>query len=77
MEKTRITFKEFKNSMLQGGYILKGARTGKTLFQSWIHRDTSKYDDSEVVSVWADFKLVKSTFGDYVRPVMGIYLSGL
>lgn len=77
MDKTRITFKEFKTNMLQGVYFLKGARTGKILFQSWNHKSTSKYDDSEVVSVWSDVRVVKSPFGDYVCPVMGIYLSGL
>lgn len=77
MEKTRITFKEFKANILKGGYILKGGRTGNILFQSWRHRDTSKYDDSEVVAVWADVRVVESPFGDYVRPITGIYLSGL
>lgn len=74
-----MTLKEFRENYLVGCFLLKSARTGKILFRSWINKNVTKYDDYKVVTVWSEIRIVEleSTFGNYARPIMGIYLSGL
>lgn len=71
-----MTLAEFKQCEIQGAYVLRGARTGKIIFQSWRNKPTNKYDNQLVASVYSDVRRSDEPFGCWLRPFITIYISG-
>ena len=63
-------------------YKLIGAKTGKTLYKSWVNKNLDKFKDLEVTepsiaaSIQAQSGIIKGE-PEYIRPVILIYVNGL
>lgn len=72
-----IKFGDIKKLMFySSNYCLKGARTGRVLFQSWRHKKTDEYDDKLVSLIQSDIRCLNPNYGSY-QCVISIHLSGL
>ena len=63
-------------------YKLIGAKTGKTLYKSWVNKNLDKFKDLEVADtpIEASFQIQRGVgMGEpeYIRPIILIYVSGL
>ena len=63
-------------------YKLIGAKTGKTLYKSWVNKNLDKFKDLDVAepSIEASFQIQCGVIigePEYVRPIILIYVSGL
>lgn len=63
-------------------YKLIGAKTGKTLYKSWVNKNLDKFKDLEVINIpiQASFQIQRGVIigePEYVRPIILIYVSGL
>jgi hypothetical protein len=65
------------NTLLEGRLIALDAYDGKILFDTRNNGKDyiSRFLDGEIIKIWSDVKLMKSTFGDYVVPVTKVYIS--
>ena len=74
----RTRLKDIKKLIINNThYYLKGAKTGKVLFRSWVNKKTDKFDNDLICSIWGDTRKVDCPYGGYVTPIFGIFLSGL
>ena len=63
-------------------YKLIGAKTGKTLYKSWVNKNFDKFKDLEVsyVPMEASLQIQHGVFTgqpEYIRPIILISVSGL
>ena len=63
-------------------YKLIGAKTGKTLYKSWVNKNLDKFKDLDVavipldVSIHIQHRVIMGE-PEYIRPIILIYVSGL
>lgn len=63
-------------------YKLIGAKTGKTLYKSWVNKNLNKFKDLDVSDIPLDvsFQIQSEVFTrepKYIRPIILIHISGL
>ena len=65
------------DKILKCELIALDGMTGRSLFDTRRSKKETitKYYSGEIISLWADVRWCKSTFGDYVMPVMKCYVA--
>ena len=73
-KKVRGIFSDGK--VLKCELIALDGKDGKILFDTDRNKreHINKYSSGEILSLWADVKLLRGTFGDYFKPVMKCYV---
>lgn len=71
-----MTVAEFKKHYCQSKLKIMSGYNGKVLCQDYDDKKHPHIADREIDCVWAEIKIVKSTFGDYAEPIMCAYVDG-
>ena len=73
-KKVRGIFSDDK--VLKCELIALDGKDGKILFDTDRNKreHINKYSSGEILSLWADVKLLRGAFGDYFKPVMKCYV---
>ena len=75
--KARGIFIDDGQVIFHGDLIALDGMTGRSLFDTRRSKKETitKYSSGEIISLWADVRWCKSTFGDYIMPVMKCYVA--